>query len=106
MIAFSGLVASIMILALGDSFSHIVGKFFGRTRQPFSVKLLEGTFAGIVAGFCGAVFFVPVWEAFFAATIAMLLEAVELRFFAFRIDDNLYIPAASALIIIGVHAIL
>ncbi|MBI3034466.1 phosphatase PAP2 family protein [Candidatus Woesearchaeota archaeon] len=88
-------LASIMILALGDSFSHVVGKFFGRTRHPFSVKLIEGTAFGIVMGFLGAVVFVSVTEALIAAAVSMSLEAVEIRLHKYVLDDNLLIPLAA-----------
>src|SRR3989338_9980466 len=39
-------MASIMVLALGDSISHLFGLHYGRTRHPLSkTKFLEGTIA-------------------------------------------------------------
>ncbi|HLC71924.1 MAG TPA: hypothetical protein VJI32_07995, partial [Candidatus Nanoarchaeia archaeon] len=55
--------ASIMILTLGDSISHMFGAQFGKIKNIFngkSQKLLEGTLAGTLAGFFGALFFVPI----------------------------------------------
>ncbi|MBI3052375.1 phosphatase PAP2 family protein [Candidatus Woesearchaeota archaeon] len=88
-------LASVMILSLGDSFSHLVGRFFGRTPQPFSVKLVEGTVAGMAAGFLGALLFIGVWEALFAAFFAMLAEAVELGFHRSFLDDNVLVPVVA-----------
>ncbi len=90
-------LASVMILSLGDSFSHLVGRFFGRTPQPFSVKLVEGTVAGMAAGFLGALLFVGVWEALFAAFFAMLAEAVELGFHRSFLNDNLVVPMVAGI---------
>ncbi len=92
--------ASIAILAMGDSFSHIIGRFFGRTKQPFSVKLLEGTIAGIIAGFFGAVFFVSIEEAIVAASVAMVFESVEIKLHKTLIDDNLVVPVVAGLAIL------
>ncbi len=56
-------LAAIMILALGDSVSHIFGAQFGKLKNIINgdgKKLLEGTLAGTVMGFLGAVIFVPI----------------------------------------------
>lgn len=97
-------LAAIMILALGDSFSHITGRFFGRTKQPFSVKLVEGTVAGIIFGFLGAVLFVGTIEAIAAAAIAMTIEAIEIRFRKTVIDDNLLVPLVAGAVIMVIRA--
>ena len=86
-------MASIMILALGDSISHIYGLHFGKIRHPFSkTKFLEGTIAGFVAGFFGALIFLPWHEAFFASLAAMVVEAIEVKIGAEQVDDNLIVP--------------
>jgi len=91
-------LASIMILAFGDSFCHL-GRF-GRVQNPFNkYKFLEGTIIGIVAGTFGAVFFVPLNPAFFGSLVAMSIEGLELNVLKKKIDDNLYIPLISAVII-------
>ncbi len=97
-------LAAIMVLALGDSFSHIVGRFFGRTKQPFSVKLVEGTIAGIVFGFLGAVLFVGTIEALAAAAAAMTIEAVEIRLGKTVVNDNLLVPLVAGVVIILISA--
>ncbi|MBU0456584.1 MAG: diacylglycerol/polyprenol kinase family protein [Nanoarchaeota archaeon] len=88
-------LAAIMILSLGDSVSHIVGERFGQIKNIFngkSKKLLEGTLVGTFAGFIGAVFFVPIPEAFIGSLIAMIAEVVEIDFNKNTLDDNLIVP--------------
>lgn len=88
-------LASIMVLAFGDSVSHLFGERFGKMKNIFngySPKLLEGTLAGTVTGFFGAVFFVPVPEAFFGSLLAMIAEVVEIDLNGRPLDDNLIVP--------------
>jgi len=88
-------LASIMILALGDSVSHIVGVQFGRLRNIFNIKgkkLLEGTIAGIIAGFVGALIFVPLTEALIGSLTAMIMEVIDIYLNDKQIDDNLIVP--------------
>ncbi|MBI2660264.1 hypothetical protein HYX07_03830 [Candidatus Woesearchaeota archaeon] len=89
-------MASIMVLALGDSASHLYGLHYGKLKNPFSKKkFLEGTIAGFVLGFIGALFFLPWHEAFFASLAAMAIEAVEIKIGAQQVDDNLIVPFAA-----------
>jgi len=86
-------MASIMVLALGDSISHLFGLHFGKTKHPFSkTKFIEGTIAGFAAGFIGALLFLPWHEAFFASLAAMIVEAIEIKIGTAQVDDNLIIP--------------
>ncbi len=97
--------AAIMILTFGDSISHIVGKYYGRTKSPLHrEKLLEGTLAGIAAGTVAASFFVPISHAFLAACISMLVEAVELEYL--NLDDNLFVPLVAGLIMTALTVML
>jgi dolichol kinase len=91
--------AGIMILALGDSVGHLVGRYYGKTRWINSKKLLEGSVAGALAGFLGAVFFVSPLEAALASIGAMILEAVEIELNRTAVDDNLYMPLVAGTII-------
>ena len=92
--------ASVMILSLGDSFSLIVGKYFGKRKHPLnSFKMIEGTIAGIIAGFFGALIFVSFLEALFASVVAMLIEAVNIKIGKQVIDDNLIIPIVAGVVI-------
>lgn len=91
--------AAIMILALGDSVGHLVGRYYGKTRWINSKKLLEGTLAGALAGFLGAVFFVNPLEAALASIGAMVMEAVEIDLNRTALDDNLYMPLVAGTVI-------
>lgn len=93
-------MASIMVLAFGDSVSHVYGLHYGKTRHPLSnTKFLEGTIAGFIAGFIGAWMFLPWHEAFFASLIAMIIEAVEIKIGAEQVDDNLIIPVVAGAVV-------
>ena len=88
-------LAAMTILALGDSVSHLFGVKFGRIKNIFNGngrKLLEGTFAGTLAGFLGAAIFVPIPEAFLGALAAMILEVIEIDLNKKSLDDNLIVP--------------
>lgn len=92
--------AAIMTLAIGDSISHLVGKYFGRMPHPFTnKKYLEGAAAGIILGFIGAAFFVRPAYAFLGALIAMIVEGIEMQTSRFRIDDNITVPLAAGIVI-------
>lgn len=89
-------MASIMILALGDSVSHLYGIHYGRIKHPLSkTKFLEGTIAGLVAGFTGALFFVKPIEALLASSAAMIVEAIEIKIGTEQVDDNLIMPVVA-----------
>ncbi|MBI2669110.1 hypothetical protein HYX14_04680 [Candidatus Woesearchaeota archaeon] len=88
-------LAAIMVLAVGDSVSHILGERFGKIKNIFngrSRKLLEGTLAGTLAGFAGAALFVPFPEAFLGAAAAMIAEVIEIDLNKNQLDDNLIVP--------------
>ncbi len=88
-------LASIMILAVGDSFSTLFGIRYGST--PFFKKTLEGSLGGFIPAFFAALFFVNYLDAFLGAAAAMLIEANEFRIKSLKIDDNLLIPLAASL---------
>ncbi len=94
--------ASIMILALGDSISHLVGEKFGILKNIFhwrGKKLLEGTLAGTIAGFVGAVIFVTPFEAILASFAAMVAEVIKIDFNNSTLDDNLVVPLVAGTVI-------
>ena len=92
-------LASIMILALGDSASRLVGPY-GYLKHPFhNTKFFEGVIAGAIAGFFGALFFVSWPLALLASSVSMLVEGIDLEIKNFKIDDNLLIPIVAATII-------
>ncbi len=96
--------ASIMILALGDSVSSMVGMRLEKstrlwkTRHPLSAdKLLEGTLFGFVAASLGAMLFVSISEAVVASAVAMTVETIEFRVRKHPVDDNVLVPLSAAL---------
>jgi dolichol kinase len=99
-------LAAIMILTLGDSVSHLIGERFGQIKNIFNEsgkKLLEGTLAGTLAGFLGAILFVPVTEALFGSFIAMTAEVVQIDFNENTIDDNLVVPLVAGTVMLLVR---
>lgn len=93
-------IASILILAFGDSISHLFGAHYGRIRHPFNdKKFLEGTLFGFLASFTIVLFFVNIPEAFVASLTAMLIEAMEVKIGANAINDNLVIPVVAGITI-------
>ncbi|MDP2908310.1 MAG: hypothetical protein Q8N77_00735 [Nanoarchaeota archaeon] len=91
-------LAAIMVLAVGDSVSHMVGKYFGKRRMR-TAKHVEGTIAGIFFASITASLFVKPTLAIIGSTAAMLTEAVELRIGKVMLDDNLIIPLIAGLAI-------
>ncbi len=92
-------VAAIVILAVGDSVSHLAGRFFGRTnhKRLFArEKTVEGTVAGFVFAAAAAATILPVWMAVAGAAAGMVAEALHLRIGRIKIDDNLAVPLAAA----------
>ena len=95
--------AAIIILTFGDSVSHLVGSGIGKLKNIFngnSRKLFEGTLAGTIAGFCGAIFFVSPTEAFLASFAAMVAEVVQIDFNKNTLDDNLVVPLIAGTVIV------
>jgi dolichol kinase len=100
-------MAAIMVLALGDSASNLFGARYGKTPHPFtSRKNLEGLFAGIAAGFLGALVFVKWYEALFASFIAMVVEGIEMKIGVEEVDDNVIIPIVAAAVILGIRMLI
>lgn len=98
-------IVSILILAVGDSVSHIIGRYFGRTKNPFleTEKLLEGTLAGSLVAFPIAVLFapsIPWWHILLACFGAMFVEAIELEANKREVDDNIIVPLAAGAILL------
>ncbi len=98
-------MASILILAFGDSISHLFGAHYGKIRHPFNdKKFLEGTLFGFLASFAIALFIINIPEAFFASIAAMLVEAMEVKIGANTINDNMIIPMVAGITISVVRA--
>ncbi|MBI2661902.1 hypothetical protein HYX11_00390 [Candidatus Woesearchaeota archaeon] len=95
-------LASIMILSLGDSISHIIGERFGQIKNIFngkSKKLFEGTLAGTLVGFLGASLFVPWTHALIASFVAMTAEVIEIDLNHNSVDDNLTVPLVAGTVL-------
>ena len=97
-------LACILILACGDSLSHIFGIHYGKIKHPFTDKKnLEGMLVGFVAAFAAALIFLPWPQALAGSLAAMLVEGVEIKFGSNFVDDNLIIPivAGVAMLVMG-----
>lgn len=82
-------MASLIILAWGDSIAPLIGKY-GTIKHPTNrKKKLEGIFAGFFVAFLGAMFFVEWPYALLASVNAMIIES-----FGF-VDDNISMPLAA-----------
>ncbi len=77
-----------IVLIIGDAFSAIIGKAFGKTELPYNpFKSVEGTIAGFIAASIAASFVLPIPLAIFAALIGMFVESIP-----WDLNDNLTIP--------------
>lgn len=86
-------MASIVIMAVGDSITTIVGTYFGKLKNPLNPeKHLEGTVIAIFASTIAAFYIVDFPHAFLASTISMAFESITSRKIDRVIDDNLLIP--------------
>lgn len=84
--------ASILILALGDGISTIVGIKAGSHKIFYNkAKSWEGTLAGFALAFAGALILVPYQIALAGSLAGMFVESLPLK-----IDDNFSIPLFSA----------
>lgn len=101
--------ASMAILSIGDSVSHIVGKKFGKIKHPLSnnTKNIEGhLIGGLLAGVAASLFVNPL-IGFIAAFGSMFVEGI---YFGETLDpileDNLILPIISGIIIVLMRTIL
>lgn len=92
--------ASILMLAIGDSTSHIIGKYLGFTKVRFlsNNKNIEGTIVSIVLTSLIISFFVNIISAFLVTSIVLLIEYSDFK--KDKIDDNLIIPVLSCILFI------
>ena len=81
---------SVLVLTFGDSFSTLVGVFFGKNPLPWSKKkTFEGSLACFAASFFVCLLFIPIKLSIVIALAASLIESLSTRF-----DDNILIPLA------------
>lgn len=94
-------MAAIMIMAVGDSVTNVVGRHFGKIKNPFNAKKnIEGTAWAIACSTLAALFFVPFLPALIASTVSMMVESIDLgiKRFEVEIDDNVVIPLVAGVI--------
>jgi HAD superfamily phosphoserine phosphatase-like hydrolase len=88
--------AAIAVLTLGDGGAHVFGMKFGKHPLPSNRgKSVEGTIAGFVCAFLGAVLFVHPLFALVAASVGMLIEGLPNP-----LNDNLLLPLVSGLVLV------
>ncbi len=92
--------AAILILAVGDGVSSLIGPFGKLKTRLSDKKLFEGTIAGAAFGGSAAMVFVSPIEAFIAGFIAMLFEAMEIRFNQKLLNDNVTVPLVAGTVIV------
>ena len=92
-------IASIIVMVLGDSISHIIGTNFGAIKHPFSnTKFIEGHIVGaIVSGFAASAF-VPFWIGLIGALGGMFMEGVDAIMKIDPVDDNVVVPLSAGII--------
>ncbi len=89
-------LASILILAIGDSVSHLAGAYIKKhVRDEGLPKMIEGTIFGIILSSIAASFFVDPLFAFIGSAMAMAAETTEEILVG--LDDNFYIPMIAAI---------
>jgi dolichol kinase len=100
-------IASLLILTIGDGISPIIGMSYGRIRHPFSnIKFIEGTLTGATVSIVVIMLFnlwgyidISFWEAFLASFAAMFVEGIEIELHRDMQDDNLIIPLVAGMVI-------
>jgi phytol kinase len=90
-------LASMCVLAIGDSLSTIVGLKMGKTKFPFSCKTLEGSLAGLFVSLLACLLILNPLEAVACAFFGMAAESFDI------LEDNISVPlaAGSAAFLIG-----
>ena len=94
-------MAAIMIVAVGDSVTNIVGRHFGKIKNPFNAKKnIEGTITAIIFSTFAAFFFVSFVPAFMGSLVSMAIESIDLgvKRFEIEIDDNVIIPLVAGVV--------
>ncbi len=85
--------ASIVILSIGDSLNHFIGRFWGRIKTPLNpVKNIEGSVIAAIICTLALLYWIPWWKTLIASTIALTAELLEWEILRFKIDDNIVIP--------------
>ena len=92
-------LASIAILTLCDSLPRLI-LHHGKIKHPLNNKrFIEEMIIGIIVGTIGGWLFVPFLFAVIAASIAAIVEILDIIIKGHRLDDNLYIPVVAGTVI-------
>jgi len=83
---------SMLVLALADSVSTIVGIAVGKIRV-YKGRTLEGSLAGFIAAFAVCTFYLPISLAFMVCFTGSLVELLS------PIDDNILIPPVVGIVL-------
>lgn len=99
-------LASIAILAIGDSTSRLIGPY-GYIKHPFnSKKFIEGIIVGGILATVAGYIFVPFYLALSASAVSMFIESLDIEINNFKIDDNLTIPLAAGAVMLLITSFL
>ncbi|MCD6398440.1 MAG: phosphatidate cytidylyltransferase [Candidatus Aenigmarchaeota archaeon] len=92
---------AISVLAVGDSFSTIIGIHFGKHITKINPpKTYEGTFGGLLASFFACLVFTNPLVALVASSVGMFIEVMPIR-----INDNILIPIIVGFTLMGLVAL-
>ena len=94
LVFFPALVAcvTIAILACADSMATIVGKFYGKIRNPYNhKKSLEGSIAFFITAFICAAVYAPLKTALIVSLVSCIIESLPVK------HDNITIPLGTGL---------
>lgn len=84
----------IVVLAVGDGFSGLVGYYFGKRKLFYNrKKTLEGSIAFFLSSFFALLLITDVYKAFLISLVSAFIESLKLPF-----DDNLLIPIVASLL--------
>jgi len=98
-------MASIIIMALGDSVAPLIGQY-GSIKSPLnSKKYVEGSIGGMLAAAIGALIFVNPLESISGAAGAMIAEVVGLKVGSNQLDDNIIMPLVAGGIIMLIRVL-
>lgn len=93
--------ASIVILAIGDSFNHFIGRFFGKIKTPLNpVKNIEGSIIAAIVCTLALLPWLSWWKTLIASTIALTAELLEWEILRFKINDNIVIPIVAGAVFV------
>jgi len=85
-------VYGIVVLAIGDGFSGLIGYYFGKNKLPYNPnKSVEGTLAFFFSSFLALLIFTHPIKAFTISFICAILESLDLK-----LDDNFLIPVTAS----------